>query len=213
MNVKEVIQARGITEVVHFTTHRGLLGALHSGFVKSRQRLPHEVELGYIYKPNATYRKDKAWLDYVNLSISGINTEFFGACCRWHRASDLWWCVMSFDPILLTHPGVHFCTTNNMYTGVLRGTGRQALERLFCPTIVRWNGNIVRRPPDLPDNLTTCEQAEVLYPRQLGIEHLRRVYVETGEDQDEVCAQLGLVGRDQIEVIVNPDVFRMRQAF
>jgi hypothetical protein len=76
VTIQDIIQARQITEVVHFTTHRGLLGALHSRAVKSRMRLPAEVDLKYIYTPNAEYRKDKAWLDYVNLSISRINCEF-----------------------------------------------------------------------------------------------------------------------------------------
>jgi len=207
MTISEIIKQRDIAEVVHFTTHSGLLGMLHSGGVKSRKRLPDELDLQYIYKPNANYRKDLAWLNFVNLSISRINAEFFSACCRWHRAEDLWWCILSFDPLLLTHEGVFFTTTNNMYTAVCRGKGPVALEALFAPRIVRWTGNIVRRAPDLPKNFTTCVQAEVLYPEELSMEHLRRIYVYTAQDMDEVHGQLMVTGFKAVDVLVAPEKF------
>jgi hypothetical protein len=208
VTIQDILKERSITEVLHFTTHRGLLGSLHSGAVKSRERLPAEVDLKFIYKPNAIYRKDPAWLDYVNLSISRINSVFFATSCRWHRSEDLWWCVMSFAPVILTHPGVYFSTTNNMYTGVERGAGAAGLERLFAARIVRYNGNIAVRSAQLADNFTTCEQAEALYPGELSVKHLRRVYVETNEDQDEVYAQMHLVGVFGVGVIIDSKRFR-----
>jgi len=208
MTIQDIINKRGITEVLHFTTHRGLLGSLHSGVVKSRERLPAEVDLKFIYKPNAIYRKDPAWLDYVNLSISRINSVFFATSCRWHRSEDLWWCIMSFDPEILGHPGVYFSTTNNMYTGVDRGTGADGLERLFATHVVRYNNNIAVRTMQLADNFTTCVQAEALYPGELSVKHLKRVYVETNEDQDEVYAQIHMTGVFGVDVIIDPKQFR-----
>lgn len=208
MIIGDVIQNRGIIEVLHFTTHRGLLGSLHSGFVKSRKRLPSEVDLKFIYQPNAIYRKDPAWLDYVNLSISRINFVFFATSCRWHRDKDLWWCIMSFDSEVLTHPGVYFATTNNMYSGVVRGTGAAALENLFATKVVRYDRNIAIRTAQLADNLTTCVQAEALYPGELSVKYLKRVYVERNEDQDEVHAQLHMIGVSGIDVVVSAERFR-----
>jgi ssDNA thymidine ADP-ribosyltransferase DarT-like protein len=208
VTIRDIIKKRGITEVLHFTTHKGLLGSLHSGAVKSRKRLPAELDLEFIYTPNAIYRKDAAWLDYVNLSISRINSVFFATSCRWHRAEDLWWCIMSFDPEILTHPGVYFSTTNNMYTGVERGAGVAGLELLFAARVVRYNGNIAIRSVRLEDNSTTCEQAEALYPGELSMKYLRRVYVETNDDQDEVYAQMHLVGVFGVDVIIDPKRFR-----
>jgi hypothetical protein len=208
VTIRDIIKKRGITEVLHFTTHKGLLGSLHSEAVKSRLRLPAEVNLKFIYTPNAIYRKDAAWLDYVNLSISRINSVFFATSCRWHRAEDLWWCIMSFDPEILTHPGVYLSTTNNMYTGVERAAGAAGLERLFAARIVRYNGNIAVRSARLEDNFTTCEQAEALYPGELSVKYLRRVYVETNEDQDEVYAQMHMVGVFGVDVITDSKRFR-----
>lgn len=207
MTIQEIAKRRSITEVLHFTTHKGLLGALHSGAVKSRKRLPADVDLQFIYQPNANFRKDQAWLDYVNLSISCINKEFFRVSCRWHRDEDLWWCILSFDPGILAHDGVYFTTTNNMYTGVRRGTGAAALEALFAPRITRWTGNSVQRTPGMPSHLTTCMQAEVLYPRELSTGYLRRVYVVRAEDSDEVHAQLAMTGFQATDVLVDPERF------
>ena len=207
MTIREIIEVRGIKEVVHFTTHKGLLGSLHSGAVKSRKRLPSEIDLEYIYQPNANVRKDFAWLDYVNLSISRINKEFFSHSCRWHRAEDLWWCILAFEPCVMEHSGVYFATTNNMYSGVIREKGPAGLENLFAPRVSRWSDNIVRRSEELPDSFTTCGQAEVLYPSELQVQHLRQIYVVRGEDADEVYAQLALIGFQNVEVRVEPDRF------
>lgn len=207
MSVQDVINQFGILEVVHFTTHRGLMGSLHSNCVKSRKRLPREQELRFIYKPNADIRKDKAWLDYVNLSISRINGEFFGHSCRWARFEDLWWCVLSFDPIILTHPGVYFTTTNNIYPSCSRGTGADALRALYNATVSARYGRRKTRQQGMRTDWTTCEQAEVLYPEEVSLDYLRRIYVASGEDQDEVYGQLAAMGWRKIEVELSPEKF------
>jgi hypothetical protein len=207
VTIGEIIQKRGIKEVLHFTTHKGLLGSLHSGAVKSRKRLPAEVNLEFIYQPNAITRKDAQWLDFVNLSISRINKDFFNASCRWHRAEDLWWCILSFDPSIIEHDGVYFVTTNNIYTGVRRGTGALALENVFAPRITRWSDNIVTRSEELPENFPTCGQSEILYPGELSVKHLRHIYVTRNEDADEVYAQLAMLEFREVNVSVEPDRF------
>jgi len=207
MTLQDVVASRDISEILHFTPHHGLLGTLHSGFVKSRKRLPSEMDLQHIYKPNAVFRKDKEWLDYVNLSVSSINVDFFRSSCRWHREEDLWWCVLSFDPEILRHKGVVFTTTNNMYTSVRRATGSAGLEAMFAERVERWGGNEVHRRKDALSYQPTCSYAEVLYPQELSTEYLRKIYVQTVQDQDEVYAQLGLVGHAEVNVIVKPSIF------
>ena len=208
MTIQDVITRRQIREVLHFTPHSGLLGILHSGTVLSRERLPDTVSLEHIYQPNAEVRRDLAWLDYVNLSISGINHQFFDVSCRWHRASDLWWCILSFDSQILTHPGVFFATTNNMYSGVVRAAGPEGLQRLFEPRVELWYGNETTRHIDTPDHLTTCPQAEALYPMSVSTRYLRKIYVESDDDADEVHAQLMLTGNTNVEVVVDKLMFK-----
>jgi hypothetical protein len=59
----------------------------------------------------------------------------------------------------------------------------------------------------LTDNFTTCGQAEVLYPGELSVQHLRRIYVVRDEDADEVHAQLAVIGVEGVEVEVAPEKF------
>ena len=81
MSIEEVIALRGIREVMHFTTNRGLLGILAAKAIKPRKRLPGDAQLEYLFLPNTEYRKDIAWVDYVNLSVSRVNNRFL----RWSR--------------------------------------------------------------------------------------------------------------------------------
>ena len=208
MTVEAIIEARGITEVLHFTTNQGLLGILDSRAVKPTGRLPEDKRLEFIFKPNAPFRKDVKWLDHVSLSLSRINSQFFAASRRWHRTRDIWWCVLSFRAEILAHPGVVFTTTNNKYNIAVRGMGPSGLERLFAATVTEYeSGTTVTRYPDMPANFTTCEQAEVLYPGALSTEFMKRIYVKEGDHQDEVCGQLSAVRYPHVEVVVEPGKF------
>jgi len=215
MTVGHILKRREIAEVMHFTTNTGLLGMLASGGILSRQRLPEEKYLEHVYQPNAKVRKDPAWLDYVNLSVSRINHEFFGKASTWHSDRNVGWCVVALDPVILTHEGVVFATTNNMYTGVRRAPGPEGIEALFAARITRWVGNFVSRGDDLPDHLTTCHQAEVLYPARVPSEYFRGIYVATGEHADIVGAHSEILlppdvdspGSSELPIHVRPEVF------
>ena len=208
MSVADIVNDYGITEILHFTTNHGLVGILDSGAVKSRATLPTEKSLEHVYSPNCRYRKDTAHLDYVNLSITAINLRLFGISSeKWHADEEIWWAILVFDPVILSHDGVLFATTNNMYTGVRRAEGREGLEALFAERITRWAGSVVVRPQNHPRDQTTCPQAEVLYPNELPIEHLRRIYVRNDENAAMVEAQLELLHVEGIEVVVDASVF------
>ena len=99
-----------------------------------------------------------------------------------------------------------------MYTSVSRGEGVEALERLFQPKTELYGNKVVTREKDKALNLSTCPQAEVLYPGPLSLSYLRSIYVKTGEDQDEVHAQLALTGRGGIHVAVAPAKFGDNEA-
>lgn len=198
---------------MHFTTNHGLLGVLYSSALKSKARLAKDKQLEFILKPNAPVRKDPDWLDFVNLSLSSINDIYFEISAnKWHRGEDIWWCVLAFDPEIISHSGVYFTTTNNIYTGVIRTMSESGLERMFAPVVTRWVGNDVKRPVGLPASHPTCEQAEVLYPGEVSTKYLRRVYVRTHEEGDEVSAQIAATGHQEIEIVVSPKTFRRHSA-
>ena len=184
MSIAREIGEKNIQEVVHFTTNRGLVGILANKKIMSRRRLPDEDYLQYVLFNNAALRPEDSnffdkscdWLDYVNMSLSEINYRFFSVSQRWHATADIWWCVLSWDADIIEHSGVYFATTNNSYPCCIRETGIAGFRRLFVPVVQRKPGWSVSRG-GRASNLATCEQAEVLYPGQLDIDHLRRIYV------------------------------------
>jgi hypothetical protein len=202
---------RGITEVMHFTTNYGALGILATGVVLSRDRLDKEKYIEHIYTLNCSdRRKDSAWTDYVNLSISRVNGRMLGVSNRWHATQDLWWAVLAFDVSLLADPDVHFVTTNNTYTNCLkRGTGVEGLRALFARSVEwGWQGSHMTRYPGMPDTWTTDPQAEVLYPGQVSIERLRAVYIRREEHADTIRSWFPIFNRQPVPVLFRPGVFQ-----
>ena len=208
MTIEEIVASRGITDILHFTTNSNLTGILASGAVKSRAQLPREYLLEYVYKPNAHHRRDSAWTAYVNLSITRINPRFFAKSSAWHAHEDLWWCILVFSSEILTHSGVSFATTNNMYDGVLREKGAIGLERLFAPQVCQYQDRWVYRNAECPANRPTCDQAEVLYPKELLMKFIQAVYVVNELHADIAAAQCATFGYQGLKVIRTPEAFR-----
>jgi hypothetical protein len=177
--------------------------------VRPRKRLTSDQYLEHIYKPNCPSRdRDAAWHDYVNLSMTKINARLFGISSgNWHRDLDGWWCILAFSTSILTHPGVYFTTTNNMYSGVQRGLGESAFEAMFAPKITRWTGESVTRPATLPPCQPTCQQAEVLYPGDLPLASLQYIYLRDAEHLDSVAGMCGALNLAPIECRINPSLF------
>ena len=193
MSVQEFVVRRGIRSALHFTTNRGLVGVLASRALLSRQRLSEDKYLEHVLHVNSAYRaedsavfdKSENWIDYVNLSISEINSRFLRVSRRWHRASSVWWCILDFDSSIMAHSGVYFATTNNSYHSCTRARGADGLQALFVDCVERnvgWSASRGNRATHLP----TCEQAEILYPQSVATDYLRRIYVQSDEHHDIV---------------------------
>jgi hypothetical protein len=198
----------GITEILHFTTNLGLIGVLGMGQLLSRERLPTERLLEYVYKPNTPFRKDPAWAPFVNLSISQVNDWMFSTSTNRRWGEDIFWVVLSFGPEILAHPGVVFTTTNNIYPRVRRATGAPGMAAMFGPKVIgRYETEHDR--VGKAENQTTDRQAEVLYPHAVSTAHLQRVYVASAEHDDAIAGIFGGIP-DAVEVPVScaPEVFR-----
>lgn len=210
MNIAEIVESRKIENIVHFTTNRGSLGVLATKKLKARARLSEDALLKHIFQVNAADRsRDAAWHDYVNLSISKINANFFEVSAgAWHKESDFWWCILAFDPVILDHEGVKFATTNNMYSGVRRAAGASGLEALFEPNIRRWHSSTVTRSATLDQCLPTCPQAEVLYPGEISTDFLKVIYVQTDASADELAGQFAAVAHRFVKIEVRPELFQ-----
>lgn len=197
---------RGVKDVVHFTTLRGAVGVLASGAVKSRLSLPRDSYLEHVYRPNANTRKDPLWLDYVNLSIERINDSMFNASARWHIADNNPWVVLSFGVAILGHPGVVFTTTNNIYPSCQRVEGLQGFKAMFADSVTGRYGDVHVRDEKRPE-WPTDRQAEVLYPRKLSCEYLRRIDVQLPEAEDQIHGALAGLNLS-VPVRYAPEVFQ-----
>lgn len=207
MSVSAILEDRRITEIVHFTTNIGATGVLGDRRLLSRERLPTEKHLVNVYPPNSRTRYDTRHLDFVNLSISRINRRFFQASNNWHRNRDVWWCVLSFDPVIATHSDVEFATTNNFYSGCRRAPGAEGLQALFESPIHQYENKQILRVPGQPRHWPTCRQAEVLYPHAVSTEYLKAIYVVNDAHHDVAAGWCELMGHDDVPVEVRPGVF------
>jgi len=211
-NINQIIDTRNINEILHFTTSNGLLGVMSTGSLLAHSELSSEQRLSHILQINCPDRsRDSAWHSYVNLSISRVNGSFFSiARNRWHAAKDIYWCILSFDPEILTHENVIFSTTNNAYDATLRNKGSEGLENLFSPAIRLFPTKITRRMDGTLSHHTTCNQAEVLYPIAVPLSYLKRVYVPSEDILHEAQAQIAVCApdlADMIELMVAPELF------
>lgn len=206
MTVEEVIIQRGITEVVHFTTHPGLIGILNQRQLKARSLLKEDETLEFILKLNTSKIYDPGWKSYVNLSISRINRSLFGYSENWHPTES--WRILAFDPTIMCHTGVQFVTTNNAYWQHLRrGTGVESLAALFADEVQGIYGRPIPRLNHMPNSWTTDIQAEVLYPNSLSTEFLKSIYVRNGEDADDVAGALAALQHPDVPIRIEPTLF------
>jgi hypothetical protein len=115
VTIAEIVAQRDIREVLHYTTNDNLIGIITRGMLRPRARLTQDEYVKHVVMMNCPTRYDCDHLDYVSLSISRVAPLINISTTRWHGAKDVWWCVLSFDPEILSHPGVIFTTTNNKW--------------------------------------------------------------------------------------------------
>lgn len=204
--ILDYVDGRGITEVLHFTTNQGLVGVLGVGEVQSRAKLPSTRYIEHVYSPNSV-RKDGAWLDFVNLSITDINEWMFRSSSAWHESDDVWWACLSFSPEILAEPGVVFTTTNNIYPSVQRGCGVDGLAELFAPEVIGRYGTRHNRRHKT-DRQPTDRQAEVLIPHGVPTSALQTIYIRQEEHGDEIGGIFACLGGEEVPVLVRPEVFQ-----
>lgn len=215
ITIGDIVSARGISEVLHFTSNHGLVGVLTLGSVLSRRALPREDHLAHVAAPTSATRQEAAsyfdkeqdWLDYINLSISEINRNYFKfASQRWHTSGDRWWVILAFKPSILGLDGVYFSTTNNVYENTYRASGPEGLKALFSDRVDRKPGWTVKRL-SRADNLATCEQAEVLFPNPLKLSYLQAIYVASEDHWDLVEGWLAYYKISGVSVIISESKF------
>ncbi len=198
--------ARGVTEVLHYTSEKGVMGTIMKDTLLSRKRVEEDPDLEFVYE-GVWERRDPQWIDHISLSISRINLDLFERARNNH--SEFWWAVMSFDPVVLDDDGVWFTTTNNVYEDVCeRAQGEAGFEAMFGDRIP-WGyyGSVRRRRADHPTHWPTDRAAEVLYPAQIPLQFLQRLCVPGTQHRRLVDAWCEIYGRAPLRVEIDPAAF------
>ena len=206
MTVSELARDRGVTEILHYTSDRGVMGSVMKGALLSRERVEADPDVPFIFE-GVWERKDPEWLDHISLSVSRINLDLFRRSRK--RLPDRWWAIMSFSPDILDHDGVCFTTTNNVYNECCeRGEGPEGFEAMYA-TQIEWGyyGSRKHRTSHHDDAWPTDRAAEVLYPGEIPLEYLQTVYVEGRQARRMVNAWTEAFGKPELSVTVDPTPF------
>ncbi len=199
----DAAKRRGVEELLHYTTQRGVHGMIASMALLSRARLDTDEYLEHIREP-VWPRKDTAWIDHISLSVSSINDDLFFRSRN--HFPELWWAILSIAPGIVDDPDVVFATTNNIYPGVRRGRGVSGFEAMFTDPVIGRYG-VVKTRGGLPESQPTDRAAEILYPGSIPIDLVQAVYVLKAEHEHTVLAWCEALDHDDLDVEIRPDVF------
>ena len=205
--MKKFIQDRKIERIIHFTTNIGLVGILNTNLVKSRKGLCEDDYLSHIVHNNCLYRKDIEWIDFISMSIQEPNNMFFQYSSKWPHNRNFWWCVLSFKVEIITHAGVVFCTTNNSYDTVIRGSGVDGLKALYANRVAEKHPYFKVRDARTPPASTTSPQAEILYPRELSLDFLETIYFPNTKAEDDAMAYIAGAQQKKFQLKVDSSLF------
>lgn len=206
MSVAARAREREISQILHYTSNKGMMGLVCQGALLSRKRVANDPELAFIFQ-SVWPIKAPRWVDHISMSVSQINLDLYQRSCS--NYPQFWWAVLSFTPDILGDEGVWFTTTNNAYEDTCaRGQGLDGLEAMFAPRVpYGYYGSVAQRPDGRPDQYPTHRAAEVLYPGALTLVHLQAVYVREAQHRRLISAWCAAYGHPPLPVKINPDAF------
>lgn len=199
----EAAARRGVQQLLHYTTQKGIHGTIASKALLSRAQLDQEEYLALIREP-VWPRRDAPWIDHISLSVSTINDDLF-----WRSRSHfphLWWAVIAISPAVLGDANVVFTTTNNIFPSVKRGEGSAGFEAMFADEVVGRYG-VVHTRAGLADARPTDRAAEVLYPQRIETSRIQAIYVMEPDHKHMILGWCAALDHQDIPVEVRPDVF------
>jgi hypothetical protein len=187
--VAKVMRRRCLMLLLHSThLYRNLTQILEDGSLQTVRTLKekHGVNAAarFLHDP-FRYETFVTGLDYLNASLSVPNAELL-----YHRSRSDWkseWVHLALDLSLMTREDTLFSPLNAAYElGHHVQKGADGLKAMFAET-VRDN-----KRGDLPENIPTHPQAEVLVRGPLALSAVRSIIVAdaaTGSEVERLCEQ------------------------
>jgi hypothetical protein len=199
----DAARRRGVSELLHYTTQKGVHGTIAKGALLSRAQLDGEEYLAHIREP-VWPRKDPQWVNHISLSVTSTNALLF-AQSRYHYPT-LWWAVFAVSPEILDDADVVFTTTNNIFPYVKRDVGVVGFEAMFADPVVGRYATVQTRA-GLDTAQPTDRAAEVLYPGRISTNHVQTIYVIEPHHRHVILAWCEAHDHADLAVEVRPDVF------
>ena len=188
---QDEIKERGIEYLIHFTTTSNLSSILENGKLMSREILESN-DLAFDIIDSHRYDDLK---QYINLSLSGPNTEMFKAKRRDYK--DRNWCVLKIDPKHIYDRETRFSYHNAAHTVKLQdgiSGDLSQFKKLFKQKLDITNSygtlNVVTRDTQLLPKYPTCVQAEILVKDSIPLESILEVCFESKEKMEEAKAAM-----------------------
>jgi hypothetical protein len=104
MSIADRARAIGVSEVLHYTSEKGVMGSIIVGAVLSRDEVENTEEVAYIYEGVWDRSRDIEWIGHISMSLTEVNVDLFQRSRRNHP--HWWWAIMSFPPEILDDEGV-----------------------------------------------------------------------------------------------------------
>lgn len=183
--IKTIVQQRGITKLVHFTSMNNLDTILQYGLA-TREVLDNTAEDypdGFHFDFNDTERLERQ-RDSISLSIHHPNHKMFWKCRS--RKPESSWVVLEINPSVLWEEECFFCQTNVASSSETRKLANSrnsvmAFEQMFTPE---------GRGDNLHSYDPTDVQAEVLLFKDiLSVDKILRITTKSVQDCERLKQQ------------------------
>ncbi|UYM16346.1 DUF4433 domain-containing protein [Endozoicomonas euniceicola] len=195
-HLKHLIQQREISSLLHFTALDNVPSICHFGLIP-RDLLKEEPIMMYL---NAQFSDDFRYENKEECNCLSVSFPNYKMFYRKQQDYNRRWAVIEFDVDVITELWAEFCPTNAANRGrVPIYSGVRGLKWQFL-------SDDIRAELELPDELTTDPQAEVLCDSVIDPRYIRSVNVRYNEDVDWLA-------NHHVHATVNEHFFRARYDF
>lgn len=185
--VAAAIQARGITELTHFTPSRNVPRIIEAGQIQSTAALKR---VGAVFESTDPERIDNHE-DHISCNFVLPNTYYFSIARNKSNARNYPdWVLFLIDPEQAAREGTLFCPVNGAKAGGrFAEPGVTGLERMFEHQVDRWSRGARHRRSSPTD-----VQAEVHVPGPIPLNAITAAIVPTEEALHTELAILDQLG-------------------
>lgn len=200
MSAYDILTARGVTRLCHFTKFQSLTHIIPSADgIQASSSIRQDTK-------NVTDRaRYDGELDYVCCSVQYPNSWFLKKAMQ-NNTDKIFkdWVVLYIDLSILNHKSAKFCPCNaSKNFGTHIDSDMDNIDSIFATSVPTFQ---YPRSPRMLASCPTDGQAEILINDSIAREFITGIAVGTEEVAKRVYAMLKLYGVEQIPLYIAPDV-------